>query len=81
MDQVLNNLAEHGPWGLAVAILAIANAAQWKHRVARDTAQDAMLAKCWDELRELSVQTANALVELNMLSREQRRDSGDQRSR
>lgn len=73
MDALITNLIEHGPWGLTVALLAIGNAAQWKIRVATDAAHSIELAKCWGELRELSIQTATALVEWNMLERAKKR--------
>lgn len=62
MDTIINNLADHGPWGLMVAVLVIGNAAQWSRSGKRE-----------DELRELSIQTATALVEFNMIEHAKRR--------
>lgn len=73
MDALISNLIEHGPWGLTVALLALANVAQYKERVTKDEAHAAALSKCWAELLELSVQTATALVEWNMLNRQGKR--------
>lgn len=69
MDALISNLIEHGPWGLTVALLALGNVAQFRERATKDAA----LAACWSELRELSVQTATALVEWNMINRHTKR--------